>query len=111
MCLSYVLKLTMKLSSQVGFDALQRRVENLFPTLLAVTFTIVFTILGLLLRSAFVPIRLALTLIAPLCAVFGSAVLVYQKGALKWTGVEAFGKMDGFFWYLYVLEMVQHTRI
>lgn len=68
--------------------------------LLAITFTIVFTILGCLLRSAFVPIRLALTLVAPLCAVFGSAVLVYQKGALEWTGFRAFDRMDGFFWYM-----------
>jgi len=72
----------------------------LFPALLTVTFAIVFTILGILLRSAFVPIRLALTLVAPLCAVFGFAVLVYQKGALTWTGSEAFEQMDGFFWYM-----------
>jgi len=88
---------------EVSFDALERRVESLFPQLLATTFVIVFTILGLLLRSAFVPIRLALTLVAPLCAVFGLAVAVYQNGALEWTGLAAFQRMDGFFWYLPIL--------
>lgn len=87
----------------VGFDAMQRRVVELFPRLLITTFLIVFVILGVLLRSLFVPIRLALTLIAPLCAVFGSAVLVYQKGALEWMHWVPLGRMDGFFWYLPIL--------
>ncbi|KAH9255806.1 hypothetical protein BASA81_006207 [Batrachochytrium salamandrivorans] len=87
----------------VGFDAMQRRVVELFPRLLITTFLIVFVILGVLLRSLFVPVRLALTLIAPLCAVFGSAVLVYQKGALEWMHWVPLGRMDGFFWYLPIL--------
>jgi len=56
-----------------------------------------------LLRSAFVPVRLALTLVAPLAAVFGTAVLVYQKGWLEWTGLAAFSKTDGMFWYVPIL--------
>lgn len=87
----------------VGFDAMQRRVVALFPRLLITTFLIVFVILGYLLRSLFVPVRLALTLVAPLCAVFGSAVLVYQKGALEWMGWQAVGRMDGFYWYIPIL--------
>ena len=39
-----------------------------------------------MLRSAFVPIRLGITLILPLASVFGLAVLVFQDDVLGWTG-------------------------
>merc|ERR1719159_700015 len=43
--------------------------------------------IGVFLRSASVPVRLALTLVLPLCSVFGMAVLVFQEGWLNWLGV------------------------
>lgn len=88
---------------EVGFNALMHRVYSLFPRLFIGTFFLIFLFLGFLLKSLFVPIRLMLTLVAPLLAVFGSAVLVYQKGWLEWTGLAAFEKMDGFFWYIPIL--------
>jgi uncharacterized membrane protein YdfJ with MMPL/SSD domain len=88
---------------EVGFNALMHRVFGMFPQLIGGTFLIVFVVLGFLLRSAFVPVRLVLTLVAPLAAVFGMGTLVYQDGALEWTGLAAFDRMDGFFWYIPIL--------
>ena len=88
---------------EVGFDALMHKVFKLFPYLFCGTFLIVFGVLGLLLKSLFVPVRLMMTLVAPLAAVFGMGTLIYQKGALEWTGLAAFQRVDGEFWYIPIL--------
>jgi len=75
-----------------------------FPLLVFLTCLVVFTLLGFMLRSAFVVIRLTLTVILPLAAMFGLAVLVYQDGILDWTGITAVqSNPDGFFWYVPLL--------
>ena len=88
---------------EVGFNALMHKVFKLFPLLIVSTFAIVFAVLGFLLRSAFVPLRLLLTLVAPLAAVFGAGTLVYQDGWLVWTHLDTFHRMDGLFWYIPIL--------
>jgi len=54
--------------------------------------------MAVLLWSAVVPFRLALTIICPLAAVFGFAVLIYQEGILEWTHWSALQSKGHFFW-------------
>jgi len=88
---------------EVAFNALKDKVFALFPYLFGGTFAIVFVMLGFLLKSAFVPVRLMLTLVGPLAATFGLGTLVYMKGALEFTGVDALRPIEGFFWYIPIL--------
>ena len=108
---------------EVGFDALMRHgkflstprdksmrcshfistVFALFPTLIVSTVAVVFVVLAFFLKSYFVPFRLALTLLLPLAAVYGAAVLVYEKGALNFLGIDALSEQGGFFWYVPLL--------
>ena len=83
---------------EVAFDALMQHVFGLFPVLVSSTMISVFVVLGVMLRSAFVPVRLALTMVLPLAAVFGTGVIVYQNGALNWLGAEPLKEKGGFFW-------------
>jgi len=57
-----------------------------FRRVLVVSCILVFLMISIFLRSVFVPLRLALTLVLPLCSVFGTAVLVYQDNWLGWLG-------------------------
>ena len=63
--------------------------------MLLLTFSFVAVTLSLLMKSAFLPFRLSVTLLAPLSAVFGGAVLVYQKGAWEWSHIPAFEAKNG----------------
>lgn len=67
------------------------------------TIAVVFVVLAVFLKSYFVPFRLALTLLLPLAAVYGAAVLVYEKGALGFLGIAALSEQGGFFWYVPLL--------
>ena len=58
---------------------------------LLVTTLLVLGLVGIMLRSALLPLRILLTLVVPLLSVFGLAVVVYQWGALAWLGIAAFG--------------------
>jgi len=86
----------------VGFDAQMRQVYGLFPVLIATTLSAVFIVLSIMLKSAFVPLRLALTLFLPLLAVYGLAVLVYQDGILNWLSAST-SSIGGFYWYIPIL--------
>jgi hypothetical protein len=78
-----------------------------FPIILAVTTMVIFTFIGVGFQSAFVPVRLSLTVVFPLATVYGLAVLVYQDGLLDWTGVRAVSKSQSgsFFWIIPILTL------
>jgi len=90
---------------QVGMVEDMRTSFGEFPALVGITCAVVFTLLGVMLMSAFVVIRLTLTVILPIASMFGLSVLVYQKGILNWTGLAQFQSSggDGFFWYVPLL--------
>eukprot|EP00928_Gymnodinium_smaydae_P013707 TRINITY_DN14981_c0_g3_i2.p1 TRINITY_DN14981_c0_g3~~TRINITY_DN14981_c0_g3_i2.p1 ORF type:complete len:919 (-),score=178.38 TRINITY_DN14981_c0_g3_i2:267-3023(-) len=77
-------------STVVNHD-LMRRTFGEFKRALPITMGLIFLMIGIFLRSAFVPVRLALTLVLPLCSVFGVAVLVFQDGWLDWMGLANVG--------------------
>lgn len=57
-----------------------------FKSQICITAAIVLVVISILLRSAFVPVRLCLTLFLPLFSCFGLATLVYQDGVLNFSG-------------------------
>jgi len=83
---------------QVGPSAIKDAVFAVYPAMVGLTLLAAFITLGFMLKSYFVPFRLALTIFLPLASVFGLAVLVYQDGILNWTGITAISSSDGFFW-------------
>lgn len=88
----------------VGFVEDMRISFGEFPLLIIITCVVVFSLLGVMLQSVFVVIRLTLTVVLPLAAVFGLAVLVYQDGILDWTGLaQVKSNPDGFYWYIPLL--------
>ena len=88
--------------AEVGNDAVRRLVYSQFPIMIGVTLSSVFVIMGVMMKSAFVPVRLALTLVLPLLAVYGLGILVYQDGMLNWLS-PATAAVGGFFWFIPIL--------
>ncbi|GBG34039.1 MmpL efflux pump, putative [Hondaea fermentalgiana] len=76
-----------------------------FPLLVGITCAVVFVLLGVMLQSAFVVVRLTLTVVLPLAGVFGLSVLVYQDGILDWMGFPQLSSSeDGLFFYVPLLS-------
>jgi RND superfamily putative drug exporter len=77
---------------------------NRFPLMIVFTIGIVFVLMALFLKSAFVPVRLLFTLGVPVATTYGIAVGVYQDGWLAWTGIDTFSVAhDGFYWDIPVI--------
>jgi len=70
-----------------------------FPLMITVTLLIVCAVIGVAFRSIVVPLRAVLCIVWMLCVVFGSAVFVYQSGALEFLGLDAFKRQgNALFW-------------
>lgn len=70
-----------------------------FPLMILVTLLIVTVVIGAAFRSVLVPIRAVVCIVWMLAIVFGAALFLYQKGALKWLGITAFSPDgDALFW-------------
>lgn len=70
-----------------------------FPLMILVTLLIVTVVIGAAFRSVLVPIRAVVCIVWMLAIVFGAALFIYQKGALKWLGITAFSPDgDALFW-------------
>ena len=77
--------------SQYTFDSL--------PRVIGATLGIVCLVLLVAFRSLLVPIRAVLCLVWMLVVTFGSAVLIYQDGALEGLGMGSFAPSEGaIFW-------------
>eukprot|EP00929_Paragymnodinium_shiwhaense_P017140 TRINITY_DN12610_c0_g1_i1.p1 TRINITY_DN12610_c0_g1~~TRINITY_DN12610_c0_g1_i1.p1 ORF type:complete len:1000 (+),score=123.52 TRINITY_DN12610_c0_g1_i1:104-3103(+) len=89
-CLGRKLHLKLYLADAQGMvinhDMMERTFAE-FTHMLPITCLVIFLMIGLFLRSAFVPLRLAMTLILPLCSVFGLSVLIFQDGWLEFLGL------------------------
>lgn len=63
---------------------------------------LIFVLVAVRFRAAIVPIKLFLTIVVPILFMYGIAIVVFQKGALNWTGwptVSSTGA-DGLSWLL-----------
>ena len=74
-----------------------------FPMVIIVVIGSIFFAIGCFFRSVFIPLRYAVTLVFPLAATFGLAVLVYQKGMLSWMSADAVSKQGTIYWLVPIL--------
>ena len=95
--------------SQYTFDSL--------PRVIGATLGIVCLVLLVAFRSLLVPIRAVLCLVWMLVVTFGSAVLIYQDGALEGLGMGSFAPSEGAIFWMSpdngpsgVVTMAQVTR-
>eukprot|EP00756_Hemistasia_phaeocysticola_P011157 Hpha_TRINITY_DN15094_c1_g10::TRINITY_DN15094_c1_g10_i1::g.123779::m.123779/K06994/K06994; putative drug exporter of the RND superfamily len=72
-----------------GIDAMDSLYDE-FPAMVGVTSAVVTVFVGLAFRSVFVPLRSVATIALTIMFVQGLAALVYQHGALDWTGFSGF---------------------
>jgi len=72
------------------------------PWVLVITLLIAFALVATRFRAAFVPVKLALTIMLPIVFLFGCAVAVYQFGVLDFLHVDAFSsdKSNGLSWII-----------
>jgi len=71
-----------------------------FPYILAGTIGLVFAVVAIAFRAAFAPVKMFLTVVLPLAAVFGVAVWIYQDDGLKFLHTAALSSPQdaGFYW-------------
>lgn len=72
--------------ASVSLDVVASVYEQ-FPLAIALTATVVLVLVAVAFQSVVVPLRALFSIAATLCFVYGSAVLVYQHGLLKWMGI------------------------
>ncbi|MHA1303148.1 MAG: MMPL family transporter [Candidatus Heimdallarchaeaceae archaeon] len=60
------------------------RVYQLFPTMIVITIGVVYILIALMFRSAFIPLRLLITIGLTLSWIYGLAVLVFEMGIFDW---------------------------
>ncbi len=59
-------------------------VYALFPTMIIITILVIYVVIGLMFRSAFVPLRLLITIALTLSWIYGLSVLVFEENILDW---------------------------
>merc|ERR1719375_1812613 len=59
---------------------------------------LMFGLIAVMFRSAFIPVKLLMTVCIPLTFVYGAAVAVFQNGALEFLGMEQLSAMGGVSW-------------
>jgi uncharacterized membrane protein YdfJ with MMPL/SSD domain len=70
------------------------------PWVFAGMMILIFILIAVVYRAAFVPIKLTVTLLLPIFAIYGLAAAVYQFGILDWTGLNQLSRdgSGGFSW-------------
>mmetsp|Transcript_37777 Transcript_37777/g.87327 ORF Transcript_37777/g.87327 Transcript_37777/m.87327 type:complete len:907 (+) Transcript_37777:78-2798(+) len=68
------------------------------PYILAAVFVSCFLCVSCVFKAACVPLKLFLTVVIPLCMVYGVAVLVYQDGMLNFLGLRQVQGTNGLYW-------------
>jgi len=79
------------------FDIMKVIYQRL-PFILLAVFASCFLCVGVVFKAACVPIKLFLTVVIPLCMVYGVAILVYQDGVLDFIGWRAISGTNGLYW-------------
>lgn len=73
-------------------------INQRFPYILCGVFSSIFLIIGFTFRAAFVPVKLCLTVLFPMAAVYGVSVAVYQFGVLAFLNTAALRGTGGIYW-------------
>merc|ERR1719359_2250720 len=77
---------------------IQSQLYEAAPRILGLTMLVMFGLIALMFRSAFIPVKLLMTVVIPLTFVYGAAVAVFQNGALDFLGMEQLRSMGGVSW-------------
>merc|ERR1719313_2270632 len=77
---------------------IQSQLYGAAPRILGTTMVLMFGLIAVMFRSAFIPVKLLLTVAVPLTFVYGAAVAVFQNGALEFLGMEQLVAMGGVSW-------------
>jgi RND superfamily putative drug exporter len=78
----------------IELDAKELTVRRL-PYAISVTIIAIMGLLAARFRSAFLPVKLLLTMVVPIAFTEAVAVLVFQKGALAWTHIPSLAQSQG----------------
>jgi hypothetical protein len=65
------------------------------PYIYGFTAVLVSTLVGIIFKAAFLPIKLALTVVFPLCATYGFAVYVFQQNGFEHIGLNNYANGNG----------------
>lgn len=79
-------------------------VYSFFPSMVAITLSVVFALLGLAFRSVVVPARAVLSISVSLVLTMGCAWLVYGRGALAFLGWAPLGRQGSLAWSAPILS-------
>ena len=60
------------------------KVYDLFPIMIIITIVVVYILIAVMFKSAFLPLRLLITIALTLSWIYGFAVLVFEKGIFNW---------------------------
>jgi hypothetical protein len=82
----YAFRVTHASPMQIQVDARKGQMEAL-PKVLGLFGPLAAITIGLWFRSAFLAVKLALTVIVPIATTYGMAIAVYQMNALDWLGI------------------------
>ena len=74
------------------------RIYHLFPYVVAAIAAVILIIVSIMYRSVFAPIRLLATIVVPISAVFGLAILVFQKGKFDKLNENVLSTSHGLYW-------------
>ena len=83
----------------IEYDAYDAVYET-SPTMIVITTTVVFVLMGVFFRSLLLPIRSIVSIGLTLTFSFGFGVLVYENGILDWIGLPALSAVGGEFCWL-----------
>eukprot|EP01065_Artemidia_motanka_P005399 TRINITY_DN12602_c2_g1_i1.p1 TRINITY_DN12602_c2_g1~~TRINITY_DN12602_c2_g1_i1.p1 ORF type:complete len:1025 (+),score=352.82 TRINITY_DN12602_c2_g1_i1:83-3076(+) len=83
----------------------ERYVMDRFPYVLSLTLLLIFVIIALRFGAAFIPFKMAATVVVPILFVYGIASAVYVDGALDWLGLRPFSKTSAISWLVPVCSV------
>jgi len=77
---------------------IQAQLYGAAPRVLGMTMCLMFGLIAVMFRSAFIPVKLLMTVVIPLTFVYGAAVAVFQNGALEFLNMPQLSAMGGVSW-------------
>lgn len=76
-------------SAGIAYDTVTAVYSYFCPSMIVITTTVVFILMGIFFKSVFLPIRSIVSISLTLAFSFGLSVLVFQDGVLNWTSIQA----------------------
>lgn len=71
------------------------QVYAVFPYAIAIVTVLVFLLVGFAFKSAVIPLRSILSIAATVSLVYGSAIFIFEDGALEWIGFSGLSRAPG----------------